>query len=145
MFEDGEGIPQVKFLIDDGGGVGLDAVVCEVFFGLGEEAGGGGGLGQVPEGEEGEGDGAAAFDDEEVAPVGQVAGFDLEDAEGEEASEGGGDALGGVEEGEAAGEFVTAVEAGVCEMLAQISLLGRDDCWEEMGEKRKMGVPYVVR
>ena len=74
----------------------------EVFFGWGEEAGGGCGLGQVEECEEGEEDGAAAFDEEEVAPVGEGAGMDVEDAEGEEAGESGGDGLCGVEEGESA-------------------------------------------
>ena len=39
MFKDGEGIPQVEFFVDDGGGVGLHAVVGEVFLLLGEEVG----------------------------------------------------------------------------------------------------------
>ena len=112
VLKDRETVLEIKLLVDDGAAIDLHTVVGEVFLGLGEEAGRGGGLGQVEEGEEGEEHGAAAFDDEEVAPVRERAGVDVEDAEGEEAGEGGGDGLGGVEEGEAAGEFAAAVEAG---------------------------------
>lgn len=112
MPKDLETVPQVEFLVDDGAGIDAHAVVRQGLFRLGQEARGGGRLGQVGVGEEGEEDGAAAFDDEEVAPGGERAGVDVEDAEGEEAGEGGGDGLGGVEEGEAAGEFAAAVEAG---------------------------------
>lgn len=111
MPENGETVLQVEFFVDDRAGIDLHAVVGQGFFGRGEEAGGGGRLRQVGVGEEGEEDGAAAFDDEEVAPVGEGAGVDVEDAEGEQTREGGGDGLGGVEEGEAAGEFAAAVEA----------------------------------
>ena len=102
MLENGETVLEDELLVHDRAGVDLHAVIGEVFFGLGEEAGRGGGLGEVEECEEGEEDGAAAFDDEEVAPVGEGAGMDVEDAEGEEAGEGGGDGLCGVEEGESA-------------------------------------------
>lgn len=47
----------------------------------------GGRLWEIPVGQDGEEDGAAAFDDEEVAPVSEGAGVNLEDAEGEQARE----------------------------------------------------------
>ena len=128
VLENPETVPQVEFLVHDRAGVDLHAVVGEVFFGLGEEARGGGGLRQVGEGEEGEEDGAAAFDDEEVAPVGERAGVDLEDAEGEQAGEGGGDGLGGVEDGESARQFAAAVEAGGYGMLVEL-LEGQRQRW----------------
>lgn len=68
-------------------------------------------LRKVPVGEEGKEDGAAALDDEEVAPVGDGAAVDLEDAEGEKAGEGRGDRLGSVEEGEASSEFTSTVKS----------------------------------
>jgi len=40
LFEDGEGVVEVEFFVDDGGGVDLNAVVGEVAFGFGEEFGG---------------------------------------------------------------------------------------------------------
>ena len=67
---------------------------------------------QVPERKRGERHRAQALDQEQVAPICQLPGgaIDLEDAEGEQAREGGGDGLGGVEEGEAAGELAAAIE-----------------------------------
>lgn len=70
-------------------------------------------LRKIPIGEEGEEDGAATFNDEEVAPVGDGAAVDLEDAESEKAGKGRGDGLGGVEESEASGEFTSTVESGL--------------------------------
>ena len=60
-------------------------------------------LWEIPERKDRESDCATALHDEEVAPVGQGARFDLKHAEREEPSERRGDALRGIEEGEAAG------------------------------------------
>ena len=68
-------------------------------------------LWEIPEGKDGKGDCATALHDEQVAPVGQGARFDLKNAECEESSEGRGDALSGIEESEAAGKFVTTIKA----------------------------------
>ena len=68
-------------------------------------------MGKVEKGEEGEEHGAHAFDDEEVAPLRERARFNLKNAKGEEASEGGRDGLGGVEDRQTTGEFSAAVEA----------------------------------
>lgn len=62
LFEDGEGVVEVKFFVYDGGGVDLDAVVGEGSFLFGEEFGGGGRGGEVQEGEDGEEEGGASFD-----------------------------------------------------------------------------------
>ena len=99
MLEYGKRVSKVELLVDDGGAVGLHAIVGEVFLLLGEEASIRSRLRQVPEGEKGEGHRAAAFHDEQITPIGQITRFDLEHAECEEASEGGGDALGGIEDG----------------------------------------------
>lgn len=69
------------------------------------------GLRKVPIGEEGKEDSAAALDDEEVAPVGDGAAVDLEDAECEKAREGRGDGLGGIKEGKTSSEFTSTVES----------------------------------
>lgn len=106
-----ERIPQHKFHINNRTRVALHAIIRQSLFFWGEELRVGGAVWEVPEGEEGKEDGAGAFDDEEVGPVDEGAGADLEDAEGEEAGEGGGDGLGGVEDCEAAGEFAAAVES----------------------------------
>lgn len=111
LFENGDGVSEVELFVDDGRAVRLHAVVGEVLFLLGEEVRLRRRLREVPESEEREGDGAATLHDKEIAPVCQGAGFDLEHAKSEKTSEGGSDALGGVENGEAAGEFVAAVEA----------------------------------
>jgi hypothetical protein len=58
----------------------LHAVEGELLFLLRQEGGALRTVGEVPEGKDGEAEGAAAFDDEEVAPVGDFAGVDLEDA-----------------------------------------------------------------
>ena len=124
LFEDEEGVFEVELLVDDGGAVGLHAVVGEVFLLPGEETRVRSGLGEVPEGEEREGDGAAAFHDEEVAPVCQGARFDLEHAECEEPGEGRGDALGRVEDGETAGQFIAAVEPVIHKMPTRAAAMG---------------------
>ena len=62
MGEDLEGLAELELAVHFGGGVSLDAEDCELFLGWGEELGVGGGAGEVEEGEDGEGDGAEAFD-----------------------------------------------------------------------------------
>lgn len=58
LLEDLEGVFEVEFLADDGGGVDLDAVEGEFLFLLGEEFCGLGVVGEIPEGEDGEEHGA---------------------------------------------------------------------------------------
>ena len=82
VLEDGKTILEIEFLIHHRTGIDLHAVMGEIFLFLREEASRGRGLGQVEEGEEGEKHGAAAFDDEEIAPFCKGAAVDLEDAEG---------------------------------------------------------------
>lgn len=82
MLEDGKTILEVEFLVHDRTGIDLHAVVGEIFLFLREEASRGRGVGEVEEGKEGEKHGAAAFDDEEIAPFCKGAAVDLEDAEG---------------------------------------------------------------
>jgi len=108
--EDLERLLELELLVDDGGGVEEHARAGEVLLFTAEEGGGGARGGQVPVREEGEEDCAAAFDEEEIAPVGEGAAVDLEDAEGEQAREGAGDGLRGVEDREAAGQLAAAVE-----------------------------------
>jgi hypothetical protein len=62
LAEDLQGGAQVEGLVDGGGGVDLDAVVGEGFFGGGKEGGFGGGAREVEEGEDGEEEGGGAFD-----------------------------------------------------------------------------------
>jgi len=78
----------VEGFVNSGGGVGLDAVVCEGFFAGSEEAAGWGTGRKVVEREEGEEEGESSFEEEEVAPAGYRGVFYLENAEGEEAAEG---------------------------------------------------------
>ena len=82
MLKNGETILEIEFLVHHRTGIDLHAVVGEIFLFLREEASRGRGLGQVEEGKEGEKHGAAAFDDEEIAPFCEGAAADLEDAEG---------------------------------------------------------------
>ena len=109
--EDLEGLPEVELLVDDGGTIDEDAVVGEGLLVLVEEGSLGGATGQVPEGEDGEEDGAATLNNEQPAPgVVDAVGLDAEDAEGQQAAERVGDVAGGVEDGEAAGELPAPVE-----------------------------------
>ena len=66
--EDAQGRAQVEGLVDDGGGVLLDAQVREVLFCGREEARAACCAREVEEGDDGEEERGRAFDDEEVAP-----------------------------------------------------------------------------
>ena len=110
MLENAQRGSKVELLIHDGRRINLDTIKGKLLFLLSEESRGLGVIGEDPECEDGEEDRAGSLDDEEVAPVGEAAGVDLEDPEGEEAAEGGGDVGGCVENCQAAGEFASAVE-----------------------------------
>lgn len=109
-----EGLAQVEGLVDDRRRVDLHASEGRPFLRGVEKATLGRRVREVPEGEERKGRRAAAFDQEEVFPVGQGLVLDAEDAKGQQAAECRGDGLRGVEDGEAAGEFASAVESGKC-------------------------------
>lgn len=123
MLKDNQGVAEVELVVDDGAGVDLDAVEGEGFLVFGEEFRLGDAAREVPEGEDGEEHGGAAFDDKEIAPVGDGGALDLEDAEGDQAREGVGDVGGGIEDSQPAGELAASVECG------QVV----DDEWEEGG------------
>jgi len=82
LAEDLEGVAKVERLVYNRGGINLDAVIGKLFLVVIEEFGGGGGLGEVEEGEDSEADCAETFDEEEVAPVFQGGVGDAEDADG---------------------------------------------------------------
>lgn len=87
MFEDGEGVPEIEFFVYDGGGIDLDAMICKVALGLGEKFGGGSGAGEVEESEDGEEEGGASFDQEEVPPGVEGGVGYFKTADGEETGE----------------------------------------------------------
>ena len=99
MLEDLETLLEVELLVHYAAAIHLHAVVGEIFLRLREKASGGGRVGQVEECEDCKEHGTAAFDDEEVTPICERAGMDVEDAEGEKPGEGGCDGLRGVEDG----------------------------------------------
>lgn len=111
--EDGQAVPQHEGLVDDAGAVERHARVRQRALLPRQEPRRRAGRRQVPEREAREAHRGGPLDDEEVAPVGQAARFDPEDPECEQAREGGRDRLGGVEEGEPAGELAAPVEGGL--------------------------------
>ncbi len=124
--EDLETLSQVELLIHHGAGIDLHPVVGQLFLFGREELGRRGRLRQVEECEDGEEDGATAFDDEQVAPLGNGVALDLEDAECQQATEGRSDGLSGVEDGEAAGEFTATIEAKLTRQSAWIFRRSRE-------------------
>lgn len=88
VLEDGHCRSEIEFLSDDGGRIDLNSVECQLFLLWCQEFGALCIPRQVPEGEEREQNGAAAFDDEEVSPVGDATGVDLENAIRQEAAKG---------------------------------------------------------
>ena len=99
MFEDLETLLEIELLVHHTATIDLHTVVGEIFLGLRKKASRGGRVGQIEECENRKEHGTAAFDDEEVAPICERAGVDVEDAESEEPREGGCDGLRGIEDG----------------------------------------------
>lgn len=103
VLEDAQRRPDVEFLADDRRRVDLDAVEGEFFLLLGQEPRRLCVVRQEPKGEDGEEHRARALDDEQVAPILQGSGVDVEDAKGEETAKGVGDRGRRVEYGQSPG------------------------------------------
>ena len=76
------GFAEIEFLADDGGGVDLHAVEGKLLLFRAEKFGFFGGIGEPPVGEDGKEHRHAAFENKEVAPIGEWAVGELEEAEG---------------------------------------------------------------
>ena len=85
VLEDLEAFIKVEWLVDLGGAVNSHPFICEALFIFFQKASFGRGPWEIPVRDEGENYGAAAFNEKQVAPIGEGPCGDLEDTKGKEA------------------------------------------------------------
>ena len=129
MLEDSKRVLEIEFFVHNGGAVGLHAVVGQVFLFSREKVRMRSRLREVPESKDRECDCTTTLHNEEVAPIGKISRLDLEHTESEEPRKRGGNALGGVEQGKAAGEFVAAVESVVIQVPTRAIMRAQRAIW----------------
>lgn len=110
VFKNSEPIVNVEFFINDGRAVKLHTLVGQLPFFWGEERSLGARPWEVPKGKGSNQNGAASFDQKQVAPVGQWPARDPEDTVSKKARKGRRDALSRVEDCKSAREFTATIE-----------------------------------